>query len=223
MKALPNYTTRDPAPFAPLTVDGNNRVLACNVFYAGGNGGVWSKGLWPHSWSLYVVGPQPLSAGGKTVFDYQVTDMGSGLELGTFCHENGHMLCGYPDLYDYDYDSKGGAGMFCLMGSGRIRRQPLADLRLPETGLGLGHHHGAQRRHLPHRPSHGHSRARTSITSTASRSPACPRSITCWRTVRGPAGTRGCRRRGSPSGTSTSWATTTTRAPITTPPTPTTN
>jgi len=28
------------------------------------------------------------------------------------------MLCGYPDIYDYDYDSHGGAGKFCLMGKG---------------------------------------------------------------------------------------------------------
>ena len=28
------------------------------------------------------------------------------------------MLCGFPDIYDYGYDSKGGAGIFCLMNSG---------------------------------------------------------------------------------------------------------
>lgn len=118
LKALPNYATEILPAFESLTVDGNNRVTACNVFYAGGNGGVWSMGLWPHSWSLYEVGQQELSTGGKKVFRYQITNIGSSLRIATFCHENGHMLCGYPDLYDYDYDSSGGAGNFCLMGYG---------------------------------------------------------------------------------------------------------
>jgi subtilisin-like proprotein convertase family protein len=46
--------------------------------------------------------------------------MGSELTLGTFCHENGHMLCDYPDLYDYGNESSG-IGAFCLMcGGGNI-------------------------------------------------------------------------------------------------------
>jgi M6 family metalloprotease-like protein len=118
MKALPNYAAEILPTFSNLTVDGNNQVIACNVFYAGGNGGVWSYGLWPHSWSLYNVGAQELSSGGKQVWRYQITNIGSSLSIGTFCHENGHMLCGYPDIYDYDYDSVGGAGRFCLMNSG---------------------------------------------------------------------------------------------------------
>lgn len=39
------------------------------------------------------------------------------LTLGTFCHENGHMLCDYPDLYDYGSESSG-VGAFCLMCAG---------------------------------------------------------------------------------------------------------
>jgi M6 family metalloprotease-like protein len=118
MKALPNYTTEILPTFNSLTVDTQNQVAACNVFYAGGNGNVWNYGLWPHSWALYNVGAQDLSSGGKKVWRYQISNIGSSLALGTFCHENGHMLCGYPDIYDYDYDSIGGAGRFCLMNSG---------------------------------------------------------------------------------------------------------
>jgi M6 family metalloprotease-like protein len=116
MKALPNYNTEILPTFGPLTVDGSNNVVAFNVFYAGDNGGVWAKGLWPHSSSL--ASPLELSAGGKKVYHYQLTNIGSSLEIGTFCHENGHMLCGFPDIYDYDYDSWGGAGFFCLMDYG---------------------------------------------------------------------------------------------------------
>lgn len=118
MRSLPNYATEILPAFANLSTDSKKVVTACNVFYAGGNGGVWSKGLWPHSWSLVNVGAQDLSTGGKKVYNYQITNIGSSLAIGTFCHENGHMLCGYPDVYDYDYDSIGGAGYFCLMNSG---------------------------------------------------------------------------------------------------------
>jgi len=118
LKALPNYYTQILPRFQGLTVDSQNRVVACNVFYAGGNSGVWSQGLWPHAWALYRVGAQELSPGGKKIYRYQITDMGWELELGTFVHETGHLLCGFPDLYDYDQDSRGGAGMFCLMGYG---------------------------------------------------------------------------------------------------------
>jgi M6 family metalloprotease-like protein/uncharacterized repeat protein (TIGR01451 family) len=117
LKALPNYTTDILPAFNNLTVDANNQAVACNVFFAGNNSGVWMMGLWPHSWSLYNVGAQTLG-NGMSVFCYEITDMGQQLVIGTFCHENGHMLCGYPDLYDYGYDSTGGAGNFCLMGNG---------------------------------------------------------------------------------------------------------
>ncbi len=115
MKALPNYTTDILPLFNALTVDTSSRVAACNVFFAGANSGVWSYGLWPHSWSL----SSALALGnGKYVYKYQITNIGTSLAIGTFCHENGHMLCGFPDIYDYDYDSTGGAGVFCLMNSG---------------------------------------------------------------------------------------------------------
>lgn len=123
LKALPNYATEILPTFDTLTVDSSSRVVACNVFYAGGNGGVWSYGLWPHSYSL--ASTKELSAGGKKVSKYQITNLGTSLSLGTFCHENGHMLCGYPDIYDYDYDSVGGAGGFCLMNSGGHGTNPV--------------------------------------------------------------------------------------------------
>ena len=123
MKALPNYTTDILPTFNNLTVDGNKNVIAFNVFYAGGNGGVWSMGLWPHSGALYNVGAQSLSPGGKKVYRYQLTNIGSSLTIGTFCHENGHMLCGYPDLYDYTYDSRG-VGDWCLMSDGSYGGSP---------------------------------------------------------------------------------------------------
>jgi M6 family metalloprotease-like protein len=115
LKARSDYNSTILPTFNSLTTDTSNRVVAFNVFFAGENSGVWIQGLWPHSWVL----ASPVSLGnGKSVWRYQITDLSTSLKLGTFCHENGHMLVGFPDLYDYDYDSVGGAGVFSLMGSG---------------------------------------------------------------------------------------------------------
>jgi M6 family metalloprotease-like protein/uncharacterized repeat protein (TIGR02543 family) len=121
LKALPNYNSEILPTFSDLTVSGSN-VVAFNVFFAGGSSSKWSYGLWPHSWSLNSA----IALGnGKSVYKYQLTNIGTSLAIGTFCHENGHMLCGYPDIYDYDYDAKGGAGGFCLMGTGAGTTNPV--------------------------------------------------------------------------------------------------
>ncbi len=109
--------------FSPLTVDDGDFVYALNVFYAGTRVNNWAEGLWPHSYHLLL--PYQLSEG-KLAFDYQITDVGSQPTLGTFCHENGHMICDFPDLYDYGYESRG-TGVYCLMCSGGSadRRNPV--------------------------------------------------------------------------------------------------
>lgn len=100
--------------FNDLSVDKKGYVYALNVFYAGPCVNNWAKGLWPHSWHL----DKPFDIGnGRYIYDYQITNMGNELTLGTFCHENGHMVCDFPDLYDYGYESVG-VGDFCLMCSG---------------------------------------------------------------------------------------------------------
>ncbi len=100
--------------FSALTVDAGGYVYATNIYYVGPAVNDWSKGLWPHASQLGS--PVPLVAG-KRAMDYQFTNMGSELTLGTFCHENGHMLCDYPDLYDYGNESSG-VGAYCLMCAG---------------------------------------------------------------------------------------------------------
>lgn len=132
LKALPNYQAEIWPQMQTLSLDGGGNVVACNVFYAGHPDVGWAQGLWPHSWGLYQVGAQALGPG-VSVLRYQMTDIGDALTLGTFCHENGHMLCDYPDIYDYDYDSAGGAGGFCLMdygGHGGNPVKPCAYLRM---------------------------------------------------------------------------------------------
>jgi M6 family metalloprotease-like protein len=100
--------------FTPLTADNGGFVYAMNVYYSGEVVNNWAEGLWPHAWHLET---PILLAPGKSAFDYQFTDMSHQLTLGTFCHENGHMLCDYPDLYDYGNESSG-VGAYCLMCAG---------------------------------------------------------------------------------------------------------
>jgi M6 family metalloprotease-like protein len=107
--------------FGQLTSDGGGFVYALNVFYVGPTVNNWSEGLWPHSSSL----SSPYDAGGgKKLFDYQITNIGSELTLRTFCHENGHMICDYPDLYDYQSDSAA-IGHYCLMCYGGNDKNPV--------------------------------------------------------------------------------------------------
>ena len=122
LKARSDYNSMILPTFNSLSTDGSEIVLALNVLFAGLHSGVWSSGLWPHSWVL----ARPVELGnGKSVYRYQITNIGTSLQLGTFAHENGHLLCGFPDLYDYDYDSTGGAGVFSLMGSGGYGANPV--------------------------------------------------------------------------------------------------
>lgn len=97
--------------FGGLSSDSGNFVYATNAFYAGDVVNNWNEGLWPHSSSL--VTPFQL-APSKISRDYQITNMGQELTLGTFCHENGHMICDFPDLYAH-YNEWKGVGEFCLM------------------------------------------------------------------------------------------------------------
>lgn len=100
--------------FSKITVDPQEFAYAVNVFYAGPVVNNWAKGLWPHAY--YLATPFKLAAG-KFAHDYQITNIGDELGLGTFCHENGHMICDFPDLYDYGYESSG-VGVYCLMCAG---------------------------------------------------------------------------------------------------------
>ena len=95
-----------------------NIVDAINFLYAGDS--QYSGELWPHnSVAQYYYGPV------RTHF-YQLTGLGShmvDLRIGTICHENGHLLCRFPDLYDYgrrdgDFEKSQGMGRYCLMSSG---------------------------------------------------------------------------------------------------------
>jgi len=107
--------------FEQLTADTDGFVRALNVFHAGPTANDWAEGLWPHSGAL----AKPFVASDTRSFsDYQITSIGSELTLRTFCHENGHMICDFPDLYDYGYESNG-VGDYCLMCGGGSDTNPV--------------------------------------------------------------------------------------------------
>ncbi|OVE82582.1 hypothetical protein BVY04_00655 [bacterium M21] len=97
--------------------DGNSDgvIDGINIFYAGGRVNSWAKGLWPHKWSSSW--GNLTSYGLSSSFQYQITDMSSQLTIGTFAHENGHMICGFPDLYSYNGNAAT-TGYYSLMDVG---------------------------------------------------------------------------------------------------------
>lgn len=93
-------------------------VDAINFLYAGQT--IYQGKLWPHNSYLSID-----YNGIKTGF-YMISSLGknaNSMSIGTFCHETGHLLCRFPDLYDYgnrdgDYINSKGISVYCLMGSG---------------------------------------------------------------------------------------------------------
>ena len=94
-------------------------VDALSFMYAGLT--IYQMPFWPHN-SVY----QRTFPGGVRTYFYTITSMGRSrvdLSIGTFCHEAGHLLCRFPDLYDYgqrdgDLENSSGLGRFCVMSSG---------------------------------------------------------------------------------------------------------
>jgi M6 family metalloprotease-like protein len=117
--------------FSQLSVDGSRSIRGLNFLYTGESDGGWGEGLWPHKGTMQT----KYCADGVCTSDYQFTNMGTQLKIGTFAHESGHLLFGWPDLYDYDNSSAGSAGDFCLMGTGSVG--PLTQLRpvMPHASL----------------------------------------------------------------------------------------
>lgn len=103
-----------------LTTDSKGYLKAVNILYAGTPDAGWAKGLWPHQ-AWY---PKSDYINGARIQKYEMTNIGRDLSLYTICHESGHMIYGYPDLYDYDGDSQG-TGMYSLMSTVANDKNPV--------------------------------------------------------------------------------------------------
>jgi M6 family metalloprotease-like protein len=123
--------------FSAYDANSDGFIDAVNLFYAGSTTCGWAEGMWPGcgymTWSN--------SAGTMQTLKFQVTGMGSDLAIATYCHENGHMVCLWPDLYDYGKDMAGpsyGVGLFCIMchsTSGTNPEEPCAYLKYTASWL----------------------------------------------------------------------------------------
>lgn len=103
--------------FTGLTLDNSGNAIATNIFFAGEDSAVFGKGLWPHTYGLGSSTNVGTTAIPVYIDKYQITNMENNAPvIGTFCHENGHLLLGYPDLYTSGRGQ--GVGKHCLMGSG---------------------------------------------------------------------------------------------------------
>lgn len=94
--------------FSKITIN-NGIIQAVNVLYAGSPSAGWANGLWPNSGALSFT-----FATGVRMSVYMLSNIGTTLSIGSICHETGHMLCKFPDLYPYD-DHSNGAGYYDIM------------------------------------------------------------------------------------------------------------
>lgn len=97
----------------PYDNDGDGYVDAFVVVHAGRGGEETGDpgDLWSHKWVL----PAERAVDGTRVYAYLTIPEDA--KLGVSAHELGHLLLGWPDLYDVDGTSEG-VGNWCLMGGG---------------------------------------------------------------------------------------------------------
>ncbi len=95
--------------------DGDGFVDAYVVIHAGSGAEVTGSGsdIWSHKWTLS--GGAYTADGTTKIYGYLTVP--EDCKLGVCAHELGHLLFGFPDLYDTDNTSEG-IGNWCLMAAG---------------------------------------------------------------------------------------------------------
>ncbi|KAJ5712658.1 hypothetical protein N7493_009126 [Penicillium malachiteum] len=99
--------------FAPYDNDKNGYVDAFIVVHAGQ--GAEETGMKDQLWSLKWTLPAATNVNGVNIFAFLTIPEDA--KVGVASHELGHLVFGWPDLYDTDYSSEG-AGNWCLMAGG---------------------------------------------------------------------------------------------------------
>jgi immune inhibitor A len=102
------------ADFDLFDNDGDGFIDAFIVVHAGKGAEVTGSkhDIWSHKW---VLPGGALEADGKKIYAYLTVP--EDCKVGVCCHELGHLLFGWPDLYDTDGSSEG-IGNWCLMAGG---------------------------------------------------------------------------------------------------------
>ena len=100
--------------FSTYDNDGNGFVDAYIVIHAGGGAEETGSAhdIWSHKW---VLPGGEYNADGVRIYAYLTVPEDA--RIGVCCHELGHLLFGWPDLYDTDSSSEG-LGNWCLMAGG---------------------------------------------------------------------------------------------------------
>lgn len=96
--------------FSKFDNDKDGKVEAISIMYAG-SGVTYAQGLWPHAGGINK------TRDGVQLTRYMMSDMGKSFALYVFCHECGHMLFGWPDLY--------GVGDYCIMANRMSETNPV--------------------------------------------------------------------------------------------------
>lgn len=110
--------------------DGKTYIQLLSALYAGDMPADNGYPLWPHRWAISAASPavdqSVQGSDGKTYYadPYQISNIGDSAAIGTFCHECGHMVCGFSDYYDTTYSSSG-LGNWCLMAGGNWNNSAL--------------------------------------------------------------------------------------------------
>lgn len=98
--------------FSSVSLYGKS-VVALNVLYAGEPNDV-NSALWPHRAGFRWTGKKS----GYSVNQYQISYLkGRSKHIGVICHENGHLLMNYLDVYSTTA-SQEKVGRYCLMSTG---------------------------------------------------------------------------------------------------------
>lgn len=128
--------------FGPYDNDGDGFVDAFIVIHAGPGGEVTGSpnDIWSHKWVL---------SGGEYVADtariFAYLTVPEDARIGVCCHELGHLLFGWPDLYDTDGSSEG-LGNWCLMaggswnGGGNVPAHPSAWCKADQGWVSVSSH-----------------------------------------------------------------------------------
>lgn len=100
--------------FTPYDNDNDGFVDAYVIVHAGSGAEQTGSAtdIWSHKW---VLPNGPYHADATKIFAYLTVP--EDCKLGVCAHELGHLLFGFPDLYDTDYSSEG-IGNWCLMSGG---------------------------------------------------------------------------------------------------------
>lgn len=82
------------------------RIMAINIFYAGAAPAKWATGLWPHQGGhKFDLRSKYRNISNRNWHAYQMSNLDKELTMGTFVHENGHLVLGLPDFYSFEEEN----------------------------------------------------------------------------------------------------------------------